>query len=385
LPPTSMNDFEGMLMGTPMTVGEISAFLAAACKAPSAIQGNDAEPNGDSANVTNSGDVDDMFDWSLARWRQHCMETHGRECDLPAFHNPIDPTAHLFVEERPFPGGGSVLVHRVPFAPPRPILCIDDPEASMLTTLELLFAYPELDALPIVDPTQNIVVGHLTFTYCLSQALNSLSGSDLMPLAEVPVKLGETGVSQQRVFSSVVSVEEEHLEHHNKSLWVLKQTQPLSELLAFFTSTSFSTVPVVEDDGCVLGLLTRRHLIDFLDLSMQSANKGLEDDSICFDAEAPIKVVLEALQRFLPPQKEKMNECKGGVGTGASFVYGGELSLKNALLRVLAAANNKLLFVEDPASHPGKNEAPQLLGLVSAGDIWQLLINKNPGLLKGDA
>merc|ERR1719277_2790066 len=100
--------------------------------------------------------------------------------------------SQLLVEERPRTAG-PVLVHRVPFAPPRPILCTDDPEASLLKAVELLLAYPELDALPVVSPVRCTVVAHLTLSYCLAYMLPRMRGADLAPLAGVLVGGGGGG------------------------------------------------------------------------------------------------------------------------------------------------------------------------------------------------
>lgn len=427
-----MQDLEKMPMGMPVTVGELADFLVHACSSSPAQaapkSGTDgapqrwAEPVGGAAppapnedNGCSASGGNDMLDWSLAKWRAHRLKMSGRkECE-PPLSDPVESASRLFVEERP-QYCGPVLVHRVPLAPPRPILCTDDPEASLLKAIELLLAYPELDALPIVSPVRCTVVAHLTLSYCLAYMLGRLRGNDLLPLAELMVSAHDAADSgapgQTRVFDSASAPETGRTEcwaerralSVTQSPWVLRRSQPLRELLAFFARTHHSGVPVVEDGGGVVGLLSRRDLLHFLDLAMQSARRCPDGtagapgdvDGVSFDPAAPIEAMLDVLQRFRGPPAEEgastaalpgeprgsrwwqpQESHNGGIcGIGATLIYEKQLTLKALLLRVLSAENRKLLFVQET----GHGNPPRLLRVLSVGDVWHLLIGDDQEL-----
>jgi len=386
-----MQDLEKMPMGMPVTVGELADFLAHACAS------SPGEDNGCSADRSN-----DMLDWSLAQWRAHRLKISGHKEPDPVPDNEVESASRLFVEERPR-YCGPVLVHRVPLAPPRPILCTDDPDATLLKAIELLLAYPELDALPIVSPVRCTVVAHLTLSYCLAHMLGRMRGSDLLPLANLTVNAREAadgGVPAQRVFDSASAPQpdrtdcwaERRASAAPQPPWVLRRSQPLRELLAFFARTHHSGVPVVEDGGGVVGLLSRRDLLHFLDLAMQSATRCVdnggapsEKDSVAFDAAAPLEAMLDTLQRYrVQPADEgaSVAAAPGGLaGIGAALIYEQQLPLKALLLRMLNAENRKLLFVQEP----GGGGPPRLLRIVSVGDVWHLLIGDSKDAPEGAA
>jgi len=438
-----MQELEKMPMGMPVTVGELADFLAHACSSsPSEAMPKDgadnapqrwADPVGEPTaakaseeNRCSAEGCSDMFDWSLAQWRAHRLKLSGHKAlgEAPArsdfVHCPscrlewrapgpdgggctqcsgkladgslaeAESASRLFVEERPR-FCGPVLVHRVPLAPPRPILCTDDPEASLLKAVELLLCYPELNALPIVSPVRCTVVAHLTLSYCLAYTLGRMRGSDLLPLANLTVNAQDGvdgGTPAHRVFDSASAPEhtdcwaERRAPAVGQSPWVLRRSQPLHELLAFFARTNHSGVPVVEDGGGVVGLLSRRDLLHFLDLAMQSARRcndkgagaSLETDNVAFDATAPIEVMVETLQRYRVPLADEGTSAgamPGGLsGIGATLIYEQNLPLKALLLRMLGAENRKLIFVQDT----GNGSPPRLLRVLSVGDVWHLLI-----------
>jgi len=285
--------------------------------------------------------------------------------------------SRLCVEERPR-GGGPVVVHQVPLAPSRPILCTDDPEASMLKAVELLLAYPELDALPIVSPMRCTVVAHLTLSYCLAYILPRMRGNDLLPLATIPVR-GNAGAGAPalRKFDSKAASEEAWAQRQPEAgqvTLVLTSSQTVRDLLLFFSRTYHSGVPVVEDNGSggVLGLLSRRDLLNYLDLAMQTARRCADAawappkaDRVEFDLSTPAEAVLAALRRFRGP-----STGEAAMGAGATFVNDKELTLKVAVLRLLDAENRKLLFVEEKSV----GQTPKLLRIVSVSDVWRLMI-----------
>mmetsp|Transcript_43352 Transcript_43352/g.129466 ORF Transcript_43352/g.129466 Transcript_43352/m.129466 type:complete len:625 (+) Transcript_43352:159-2033(+) len=419
-----MQELEKMPMGMPITVGELADFLAHACaSSPEAApkDGADktqqrwAEPVGDASPPKASEDNrcsaeggEDMLDWSLAQWRAHRLKLSGHKVVPPeeseqSLTDGVESESRLFVEERPR-YCGPVLVHRVPLAPPRPILCTDDPDASVLKAIELLLAYPELDALPIVSPVRCTVVAHLTLSYCLAYMLGRMRGNDLLPLANLAVNaqdVADGGAPAQRVFDSANAPGPERTDNwaerraHGASQppWVLRRSQPLRDLLAFFARTHHSGVPVVEDGGGVVGLLSRRDLLHFLDLAMQSARRcpsgtagsSSETDSVSFDADAPIEAMLDAMQRYRGPPADEgasVPAAPGGLGgIGATLVYEQQLTLKASLLRLLSAENRKLLFVQDSDN----GSPPRLLRVLSVGDIWHLLIGERQDAPEGTA
>uniref|UniRef100_A0A7S2MZV3 CBS domain-containing protein n=1 Tax=Alexandrium andersonii TaxID=327968 RepID=A0A7S2MZV3_9DINO len=422
-----MQDLEKMPMGMPVTVGELADFLADACasKPPEASQKDGAEhepqrwaePVGgtspakplEDGRCTAEGGKD-MLDWTVAEWRAHRlkMSGHKEEPEPSADENDVSSASRLFVEERP-EHCGPVLVHRVPLAPPRPILCTDDPEATLMKAVELLLTYPELDALPIVSPVRCTVVAHLTLSYCLAYMMGRMRGNDLLALANLMVSAqdaADSGTPAQRVFDSSSLPEperngecwaERRVPAVDQPPWVLRRSQPVRELLLFFARTHHSGVPVVEDGGGVVGLLSRRDLLHFLDLAMQSARRcsdlGVESvaetDRVGFDTTAPIEGMLETLQRCrtttadegasataLPGGPPAATSAKGSGFVGASLIYEQQLTLKALLLRLLNAENRKLLFVQDT----GNGSPPRLLRVLSVGDVWHLLIGDSQEL-----
>lgn len=327
-----------------------------------------------------------------------------------------DGATRLFLEPNPHGVAGNVLVHRVPPAPPRPILCTDDPEASILKAVQLLLAYPELDALPIVSPLRCTVVAHLTLSYCLTYLLSRLRGSDLQPLAQVAVtaKL-ESGapapaMREYNNDSKPSSGGERWAEPRQGTgqrpppePWVLARSQPLGDLLAFFARTHYSGAPIVEsaENGGVIGYISRRNLLQFLDLAMQSKTRAAivgdgadstDQEEIVFDISAPVEVVLETLRRYRAATEDALasnpntatsnatsaphaedrplGADKGNNAyNGALFVYDKAMPLKTVLLRLLSAENRKILFVQD-----GNEEPPRLLRILSVSDVWLELI-----------
>jgi len=387
-----MQDLEKMPMGMPVTVGELADFLGHACESPIGENGADAslpqrwaEPaGGDSAAKDSNGQPQappsaDMLEWSLAQWRARRLKLSGQQ-EVKA--EGEEAASRLFVEERSG-SAGPVLVHQVPTAPPRPILCTDDPEASLLKAVELLLAYPELDAIPIVSPVRCTVVAHLTLSYCLAYMLPRMRGADLTPLAGVLVGAGSGGAPTVRKFDRHAPKAESWADKRGEAQppYVLTATQTLRDLLAFFVRTHYSGVPVVEDNGSggVLGLLSRRDVLNFLDLAMQSSRRCSaeggepqlpESDRVEFDLDKPLEAVLTTLRRCRSPSPSA-EEASPGVG--AALLTEKELTLKVMPLRLLAAENRKLLFVQDR----GGGKAPKLLRIVSVSDVWRLLIGSS--------
>lgn len=470
-----MQDLEKMPMGMPVTVGEIADFLISACtesaagapgegknasqEAGSLWRWMDSSSTGDVKSGGKAGEkgdpalAGDMLDWSLAQWRAHRLKMYGAKDskDTGPSADTDEPQTRIFVEELSVVG--PVLVHRVPPAPPRPILCTDNPEASLLKAVQLLLAYPELDALPIVSIVRCTVVAHLTLSYCLAYMLSRLRGTELLPLSELPVcgsGGGNGGVPAQRLYDSAVAAgsSEAWAERKHPATapsaamaaappsppWVLSRSQPMRELLMFFARSHHTGVPIVEDgaDGGVLGYISRRDFLQFLDLAMQSAARRSEDggvasgcegdatsgdteekpgqdEDIVFDILAPVEVILNTLRRYrvrdevpaeprftaptpdllrqheltlaasgtLHPDSKKSKKMEERERTtGAGLVFEKELALSRIMLRVLDADNRKLLFVKEAAS---ESDAPKLLRLLSVSDVWLQLLGSDVG------
>lgn len=423
-----MQDLEKMPMSMPFTVGELADFLAHACPRPAASQEASgepqrwAEPRSESSEKADGAapelEVEDMLDWSLAQWRTHRLKASGEKSPSAEKDNgqsgddQIESASRLVVEERPLIAG-PVLVHRVFLAPPRPILCTDDPEASVLKVVELLLAYPELDAVPVVSPVRCTVVAHLTLSYCLAFTLGRLRGSQMGPLREMMISANAFGGQPlQRVFDGSVAAvngltgedacwaESRSEGSRRQQLWVLRRSQPLRDLLKFFASTTHSGVPIVEDGpdsscgGGLLGYLTRRDLLHFLDLAMQCARRQarrestipeeeqevvdplFEDRLVNFDVEAPVEVVLDTLKQFRQPPAASAtpaDEAKPppNAWNASVLVYEEELSLKSVILQIINSGSRKLFFVEAAG-----DAAPRIRRLVSVGDAWRFLIGE---------
>ena len=135
--------------------------------------------------------------------------------------------------------------------------------------VQLLLAYPKCNALPVVSPIRLTVMGYLTLSGCLASVLNRLRGEHLQALAEL--KVG--GEFKPEEFNSAKYKEDEG----KNSCWVLSQSQPLRELLHFFTKTHHSTIPVVDSSSCLVYNLSRRDLLSYLDLAMQSVLRSDSD------------------------------------------------------------------------------------------------------------
>jgi len=390
------SDLEKMPMGMPVTVGELADFLSLACS-PKAQESEE-----------------EMLDWSLEQWRAYRLKLRmAEEAQAQAAQTTEEKmsSSRLDLVDGPI---GPVLVHRVPCAPPRPILCADDADATLLKAVQLLLAYPQCDALPVVSPVRLTVMAHLTLSCCLAFLLGRLRGEELMPLASLKVGDGSGSAPPQRKFESSTyqpsaeSKEEDQAQEGNAPLpfMVLSQTQPLSELLCFFAKTHHSSVPIVEDEkGALVCNLSRRDLLSYLDLAMQSARQSNardwapdSEDLVEFNTSAPIEVLVKALRRYRVAQAQMQapsaapstlqeqslldtlmaeapqDPAKKGQAPpeasdflGASIAYEKELSLREIILRLLEAENRKVLLLQDP-------EKKMLRRIISAEDVWRLLI-----------
>lgn len=364
-----MQDLEKMPMGMPFTVGELADFLCHACSQ------TDVKKEAETGDAVD----DDELDWSLSRWRAHHQRLQRQEHgegggeDDPCQADKKE-AARLFIEESGT-SAGPVLVHQAPFAPARPILCTDDPDASILKAVELLLAYPELDALPIVSPVRCTVVAHLTLSYCLAYILPKMRGADLSPLTALMVKGSMDGSppTVRKFDASAYKTQnwavKQSLEILQSPL-VLTQSQTLQELLTFFAKTHHSGAPVIEENGSggVLGLISRRDFLNYMDLAMQSEKRRLESSEtngnsefVNFELGTSIEVLLQILRQYRP---------EAGPCVGATIVRDEELSLKDATLRLLAAENKKLLFVQ------AQGES-KLLRIFSVSDLWRVLIGSS--------
>eukprot|EP00439_Symbiodinium_sp_Y106_P081180 s755_g20.t1 len=292
------SDLEKMPMGMPVTVGELADFLSLACS-PKAQESEE-----------------EMLDWSLEQWRAYRLKLR-MEAQAQAAQTTEEKmsSSRLDLVDGPI---GPVLVHRVPCAPPRPILCADDADATLLKAVQLLLAYPQCDALPVVSPVRLTVMAHLTLSCCLAFLLGRLRGEELMPLASLKVGDGSGSAPPQRKFESSTyqpsaeSKEEDQEGNAPLPFMVLSQTQPLSELLCFFAKTHHSSVPIVEDEkGALVCNLSRRDLLSYLDLAMQSARQSNardwapdSEDLVEFNTSAPIEVLVKALRRYRVAQAQ---------------------------------------------------------------------------------
>jgi hypothetical protein len=536
-PSIPRHDLAKMPMGMPVTVSELANFLMHACDGPPPAPAEEppvessfwASARSEPTPANTGSSQDDIFDWTLAQWRAHCLKAcadqdrsaqedassqatlHGRwtggsisgnilvwtdgttatlkilapkkftvkagdqtldaeleddgklhwadgdvwEKDLTGnklqyepFFMPqqqyLKPKSFLSrkdgentddaetgaIEDCPLMPS-PVLVHRVASATPRPILCTDDQEASLLKAVTLLLAYPELDAVPIVSPARCTVVAHLTLGYILAFVMGRLRGNELEALRELLIAGGvDPGGTRliQRCFSEDACGEKErwaerkHAEASRPFVWVLRRSQPMRDLLNFFATTTHDCVPIVEDGsdsavgGGILGLLSRRDLLHFLDLAMRSARRRqdrvLDDDfdeapaadprqaeaegeaeNVTFDAAASVEVILNTVRRHRHQQEAQGDDVAEGrrrQGTddtaaendgawfGAGLVYQQELTLRAVILQLLLAENRKLLFVE-----ANGDSAPRIRRLVSVGDAWRLLIGDLDKIVEG--
>jgi len=397
-----MQDLAKMPMGMPVSVGELADFLSRACPSsssedPSSKQTkNGSEESGrwadpvsgapqDASSKDKEGDPSSssvagtssssMLDWSLAHWRAERLKRQDKakgDGDSPT------PSVGLCVEDRP--RIGPVVVHQVPSAPPRPILCIDDPEASILKAVQLLLAYPELDALPIVCRTRCTVVAHLTLSYCLAYILPRMRGADLLPLGDITVKGSAVGTSAFRKFDSKAAKSEswaEKLSEVGQAPLVLTQQHTVRDLLVFFVNTSYSSAPIVEENGSggLLGLVSRRDLLNYLDLGLQTVKRTgdtsrplAESEAVKLDLGLTMEGLLAVLRRC---RRTSLDEAPSAGFGGGVVDDKKELSLKAAILSILDADNRKLLFVEDSGA------TRKLKALVAATDLWRLLLGND--------
>eukprot|EP00930_Biecheleria_cincta_P021883 TRINITY_DN16086_c0_g1_i2.p1 TRINITY_DN16086_c0_g1~~TRINITY_DN16086_c0_g1_i2.p1 ORF type:complete len:563 (+),score=127.68 TRINITY_DN16086_c0_g1_i2:62-1750(+) len=378
-----LSDLERMPMGMPLTVGELADFLAHACEDKTSSEM-------------------DMLDWSLSQWRLHRLKatsTTEKKGAGSAAEEGGESASRLELDEGPHPYG-PVLVHHVPCAPPRPILLVDDPEATLLKAVQLLLAYPNLDAIPVVSPVRCAVVAHLTLSYCLAFMLSRLRGAELQPLAELKVGWldgpeDSNASPEHKKFCAAENLPssqgaEGRSQEKPPVPWVLCSSQPLQELLHFFAQMHHTAVPVVDDaNGGLLGLFSRRDLLAYLDLAMQCAERGPPEtpdaatETVSFNVAEPVEAVLKAVNKF---RAAHQGEAVAGTSSqatpgffGAALVYEKELPVKTLLLRVLEAQNRKVLFVEGC-----EGELPRLRRILSAADAWRLLIGSDKEALAGE-
>mmetsp|Transcript_66167 Transcript_66167/g.123492 ORF Transcript_66167/g.123492 Transcript_66167/m.123492 type:complete len:573 (-) Transcript_66167:114-1832(-) len=369
----SLQDLARMLpMSKPFTIGEMASFLLKAMAS------------------CDEGEDGGLLSSSIARWRSQAAGGEVRPTESAS-------APHLVVEEKSRVGGSAVL-HVVDGAPQRPILSLDDPEATLLRAVELLLGYPEVSAIPVVSQPRCAVVAHVTLPVCLMALTTRLRGSaDVRPLIELPVRgKDEAGACQEQ--KKLQSASEpgdgkrwaEHLapapDGVLRPLQVFDEQQPLSDLLAFFQDSTFSKAPVVNSNGGIIGVVSRRDLLCYLDLAMQYVRPESDDeamararaDPVTFKASLPLKEVCEALQRHPVEFDAGSTDGEGAADKkpkwlGASVVQEAELPLKAALLRILTAENCTLLFAESEGS-----ENPQLTRMVTVSDLWRIILDVMP-------
>mmetsp|Transcript_18258 Transcript_18258/g.42722 ORF Transcript_18258/g.42722 Transcript_18258/m.42722 type:complete len:570 (-) Transcript_18258:118-1827(-) len=373
----SLQDLARMLpLGMPFCISEMAVFLSKAIDAA----GKD-------------GEECEMFNWSLSRWRSQMLQGQSASGSTSE--------ARLILEERGR-GGIPVVLHEVASAPPRPLLSIDDPEASLLRAVQLLLAYPEVSGIPIVSPLRCSVVAHLTLSACLMALVSRLRGGSLRSLLELPVHAkDDSGAAQETKRYGDGSAKDKSDSRWAevapppgkfRPLQVLDESQPLSDLLTFFQKSPVSKAPIVNASGGVVGVMGRRDLLSYLDLAMQYAKADSDDaecfgssrpsaDPVVFQASTTLKEVCEALQRHPVESEEGAHDGEGPAvkspkWLGACIIYEEQLPLKTALIRILAAENRTLLFAEKGDSCPKINR------LLTVSDVWHIIMDALP---KSDA
>mmetsp|Transcript_334 Transcript_334/g.1152 ORF Transcript_334/g.1152 Transcript_334/m.1152 type:complete len:543 (-) Transcript_334:10-1638(-) len=388
----SVADHDDIPVDNPVTIGEVCAFL------DEALQSLDPSSTSGADKIASSGEG--LFNCSLEHWR------HVRRQQQP-MRRAGGSSSRLVLANRSRTGENPVIVHEVDFSLPRPLVSMDDPDANILKVVELLLAYPELGALPVVSPSRRTVVAHLTLASCLASCLEVLKGAELQALSELLVVAcpSKEGIGQaQKVFSADVQQDttppdrrwvEKQTASENTSLEVLCETQTLGDLLDFFQKTHHSRVPIVEEggSGCTCGILARRDVLQLLDLALQDSS-GVEscvdldvETPVRFDPRLPLRDVVQILQQHqapLPADEQAMaNENRGfrNMLYGATSIEAESLPLSKAVLNVLVAANRSLIFVKgcSPSSpEDAKTRRQQLLRLFTVSDAWQLLLGPAP-------
>mmetsp|Transcript_41446 Transcript_41446/g.75089 ORF Transcript_41446/g.75089 Transcript_41446/m.75089 type:complete len:543 (+) Transcript_41446:114-1742(+) len=392
---TSLADHDDVPVDNPVTIGEVCAFLDEAMRSMDTSSSGGADKNAPSA--------EGLFDCSLESWRR------ARRQPQPMKRGG-GSSSRLVLANRSRTGESPVIVHEVEFSMPRPLVSMDDPDANMLKVVELLLAYPELGALPVVSPSRHTVVAHLTLATCLASCLEVLKGAELQALSDLQVvscqsKEGEG--QAQRVFAADEhedttppsrKFDEKQTASANASLDVLCETQTLGDLLVFFQKTHHSRVPIVEEggSGCTCGIIARRDVLQLLDLALQSASGDQQGAEKCvdLDIETPVRFdpglslrdVVQILQQHQPPSSDEQasasdNSAFRNVLYGATSVEAESLPLSKALLHVLMAANRSLIFVKGstPSSpEDATTRRQQLLRLFTVSDAWQLLLGPPP-------
>mmetsp|Transcript_48082 Transcript_48082/g.112398 ORF Transcript_48082/g.112398 Transcript_48082/m.112398 type:complete len:568 (-) Transcript_48082:42-1745(-) len=364
----SLQDLARMLpMSKPFTIGEMASFMLKAMAS------------------CDEGDDGGLLSCSITRWRSQAADGESQSA--------ASGSAPHLVEEKSRTGGPAVL-HVVDGAPARPILSLDDPEATLLRAVELLLGYPEVSAIPVVSQPRCAVVAHVTLPVCLMALTTRLrAGTDVRPLIELPVRgKDEAGACQEQKRFQMDSVSSKRWAEHMapapdgllRPLEVFEEQQPLSDLLAFFEESAFSKAPVVNSAGGIIGVVSRRDLLCYLDLAMQYVRPESDDDTrskadpVVFKASIPLKDVCEALQRHPVESDSGSTDGEGGSDKkpkwlGAAVVQEAELPLKAALLRILTAENCTLLFVESEGA-----ENPRVTRMVTVSDLWRMILDATP-------
>jgi CBS domain-containing protein len=220
------------------------------------------------------------------------------------------------------------------------------------------------------------VVAHLTLAFCLAHLLSRLRGSELLPLASLIV--GVAGETRRRQPSSWTAGQSwaqtpSQLPDDQAPFYVLRRCQPVRDLLSFFSTTSHSSVPIVSDDSIdrIVGLLSRRDLLRYLDLSLQSVRLSSTDaprqEPIQLDLEAPVGAMLDVLKKSCLPTDPDSDAFRF---YGATVTSDPQVPMKSFLVRLLTAENRKVFFVDSAE----QDRPPQLLKMVSLSDAWRWLL-----------
>ncbi|CAD7943343.1 unnamed protein product [Amoebophrya sp. A25] len=187
----------------PLTVGEVACFLTELRRRPELSNysleqwrsWHAKKRSGSSSNVaskagTSCGSAANVGGGSAvgstaASEMRPSQVTGGSESSSSSKQKSLPTALSSSTSER---ASSKVVVYHVDESTPaRPILCVDDKESTVLRAIELLLQFPDLNALPIVNPERATVVAHVTLAQLLAYTAIHVRSPEMAPLGDISI------------------------------------------------------------------------------------------------------------------------------------------------------------------------------------------------------
>eukprot|EP00392_Amoebophrya_sp_AT5.2_P005992 g6002.t1 len=282
----------------------------------------------------------------------------------------------------------TVMYHVDGRTPPRPMLCVDDRDATVLRAIELLLTYPDLNALPIVNPSTATVVAHVTLGQLLAYTAIQTRDPAMSALAEIEVTARTTGgnlVYRQSTNASLYrgnsgTVTEEKDEQTNRGVKNKWRTAVVRDGFLSATSSFSSTKPNAGSSAAILHHRTAEHEQCFFypgtnrkrvagddhaaaDSALSSYPMSLKPERLLFDVDTSVGKVLDILYEA----EMKKNTLPGNrLMPGCTVITKPVASMREAMPLVLGDRATRVVFL-DPRDR-------LLTRIFTAGDALALLL-----------